>query len=90
MVFFLSCYYWRIIYIYIFIQVRKRLLNKKEIVKKEDDIIIVFNNFLIVYEIKLKVCVCVILKDMMIFMIQFNEMKGYRVFLFYVFFFDIE
>lgn len=83
-------HHWRTIHIYIFIQVRKRPLNKKETAKKEDDIITVSNNSLTVHEIKLKVRVCATLKDNMTSMIQFNEMKGHRPSSFYVSFSDIE
>jgi kinesin family member 2/24 len=37
------------------LQVRKRPLNKKEIAKKEEDIITIDSNFLTVHERKLKV-----------------------------------
>lgn len=76
--------------IYILFQVRKRPLNKKEIAKKEDDIITVSNNSLTVHETKLKVRVCASLKITMTSMIQFNEMKGHRPSSFYVYFSGIE
>lgn len=38
------------------LQVRKRPLNKKEVARKEDDIVTVSDNSLTVHEPKLKVC----------------------------------